>query len=128
MKLEKIKTIAITGASSYIGKNLIRLCLENDIKVKAFCRDIKKFDKNFLNNKNLSKIKKAQKNALIKTFKQKKIPYREIKIKKINEETLGELFSYFILETAILGKLSKIDPFNQPAVQAVKIRTKQNLT
>tara|TARA_B100001559_G_C16465164_1_gene606159 strand:+ start:144 stop:1043 length:900 start_codon:yes stop_codon:yes gene_type:complete len=54
MKLEKIKTIAITGASSYIGKNLIRLCLENDIKVKAFCRDIKKFDKNFLNNKNLS--------------------------------------------------------------------------
>ena len=82
---------------------------------------------NFLNNKSLNKIKKAQKNALLKTFKQKKIPFREVKIKKINEETLGELFSYFILETAILGKLSKINPFDQPAVQAVKIRTKQNL-
>jgi nucleoside-diphosphate-sugar epimerase len=54
MKTEKIKTLAITGASSYIGKNLIRLCLDNDINVKAFCRDISKFDKNFLSNKNLS--------------------------------------------------------------------------
>ncbi len=99
--------------------------INNKIKIKS---KIMGKEVNFLNNKNLSKIKKAQKNALIKTFKQKKIPYREIKIKKINEETLGELFSYFILETAILGKLSKIDPFNQPAVQAVKIRTKQNLT
>ena len=43
------------------------------------------------------------------------------------EEVLGELFSYFILETAIIGQLSNINPFNQPAVEQVKINTKKKL-
>ena len=99
---------------------------ENDYKIKIKSKIMGK-ELNFLNKKKLSKIKKAQKNALIKIFKQKKIPFREFRIKNINEKTLGELFSYFILETAILGKVSKINPFDQPAVDQVKIRTKQNL-
>ena len=40
---------------------------------------------------------------------------------------LGEIFSYFILETIIIGKLSKINPFDQPAVEQVKIFTKNYL-
>ena len=36
----------------------------------------------FLNNKTLEEIKISQKNALIKVLKNKRIPYREIKIKK----------------------------------------------
>ena len=31
--------------------------------------------------------------------------------------------SYFILETVFLGKLTNIDPFNQPAVEQVKLAT-----
>ena len=81
---------------------------------------------NYLNKKKLSDIKNAQKNALIKVLKSKKIPFREFKINK-NEQTLSELFSYFMLETTIIGKLSKIDPFNQPAVESVKIITKNYL-
>jgi len=57
----------------------------------------------------------------------KNIPFREFKIKKINEETLGQLFSYFIIETIIIGKLLKINPYDQPAVEQVKIFTKQIL-
>ena len=83
---------------------------------------------NYLNKKKLSDIKNAQKNALIKVLKSKKIPFREFKINKKNEQTLSELFSYFMLETTIIGKLSKIDPFNQPAVESVKIITKKLLT
>ena len=86
----------------------------------------KKF--NFLMNKKLSKIKKAQKDAFIKILKTKNIPYREFKIKKINEQSLGELFSYFILETIILAKLVNINPFDQPAVEKVKIDTKKILS
>ena len=82
---------------------------------------------NYLDKKNLSNVKLAQKNALIKTLKKEMIPFREFKIKKINEEVLGELFSYFILETVIVGKLNKINPFNQPAVEQVKIFTKKLL-
>ena len=81
-----------------------------------------------LNNKNLNQIKIAQKNAFKKTLQRNNIPHREFIIKKFNEETLGELFSYFILEIAIIGKLSGINPFNQPAVDQVKIDTKKFLS
>ena len=68
-------------------------------------------------------MKKAQKKALIETLKKNKMPFREFKINKIDEEVLSELFSYFILETSIIGKLIDIDPFNQPAVEQVKKNT-----
>ena len=82
----------------------------------------------FIKNKFLSDIKKAQKNALVKTLIKENIPFREFNIKEINEEVLGELFSYFILETVFIGKLAKIDPFDQPAVEQVKIFTKKLLS
>ena len=61
---------------------------------------------------------------LNKIIYKNKVPFREFKIKKINEKSLGELFSYFIFETIIIGKLAKIDPFNQPVVEQVKNFTK----
>tara|TARA_E500000178_G_C17007537_1_gene748901 strand:- start:225 stop:1442 length:1218 start_codon:yes stop_codon:yes gene_type:complete len=82
----------------------------------------------FLNKKNLDVIKNAQKNALIKTLKNKNIPFREFKIKRINESVLGELFSYFIIETVIIGKLIKINPYDQPAVEQIKLITKKLLS
>ena len=82
----------------------------------------------FLNKKNFGNIKDAQKKALIKTFTKKNIPFREFKIKKINEEILGELFSFFIVETIIIGRLLNINPFNQPAVEEIKLYTKKLLT
>lgn len=95
---------------------------EKKIKVKNFDKRI-----SFLNNKSLTQIKIAQKNAFIQALKKNKIPFREFEVNDYNEETLGELFSYFILETAIIGKLAEINPFNQPAVEQVKINTKNLL-
>ena len=84
--------------------------------------------KTFLNKKKLSLVKNAQKKALIKVFIKEKIPFREFRIKTNNEETLGKLFSYFMIETVIVGKLLNINPFDQPAVEQVKINTKRFLT
>ena len=89
------------------------------IKVQKISKHI-----NYLHNKDLFKIKDAQKEALIKTLKKNKIPFRELKIKKCDEETLGQLFAYFILETSIVGKILDINPFDQPAVEQVKKFTK----
>ena len=89
------------------------------IKVQKISKHI-----NYLHNKDLFKIKDAQKEALIKTLKKNKIPFRELKIKKCDEETLGQLFAYFILETSIVGKILNINPFDQPAVEQVKKFTK----
>ena len=81
-----------------------------------------------LNNKFLSQIKRAQKKALIKAFKIKKIPFRLFEIKKNNEMVLGSLFSYFILETIMIGKLNDVNPFDQPAVEQIKNLTKKFLS
>ena len=64
---------------------------------------------------------------LRKFFIKKKIPFRSFKIKKRNEETLGELFCFFILETILLGRALKINPFDQPAVELIKKETKKIL-
>jgi len=82
---------------------------------------------NFLNKKTLSKIKNAQKNSLIFTLKKYKIPFREFEIKKRDEATIGELFGYFITETILIGMTSKINPFDQPAVEEVKVITRKFL-
>jgi glucose-6-phosphate isomerase len=84
--------------------------------------------KSFLNKKNLSTIKNAQKNSLIKVFEKKNIPFREFRIKSIKEEVIGEFFALFIVETIIIGKLLNINPFDQPAVEQVKIYTKKFLS
>tara|TARA_B100000941_G_scaffold290761_1_gene274537 strand:- start:3591 stop:4805 length:1215 start_codon:yes stop_codon:yes gene_type:complete len=100
--------------------------IDEELKIKI---DTKKFEKkHYLQNKTLEKVKNAQKNALKKTFLTNSIPFREIHIKRLNEETLGELFSYFILETILVGKLINVNPFNQPAVEEVKINTKKILS
>jgi len=78
-------------------------------------------------NKELSKIILSQKNALIEVFKKKKIPFREFKFNGTDEETLGELFSYFMLETVLIGTQIGVNPFNQPAVEEVKTITKHHL-
>ena len=81
----------------------------------------------FLMNKNLKFIINAQCNATKNIFKLKKIPFREFTFSKKNEEELGEIFTFFVLETILLARLMKINPFNQPAVEQVKIETRRFL-
>ena len=68
------------------------------------------------------------KKVLPKPFlKKKNIPFRSFNIIKRNEEVLGELFCFFILENLLLSKLLKVNPINQPSVELIKIQTKKNL-
>ena len=85
----------------------------------------KKLD--YLNNKSMDRIITAQKEALIKTLKNKNIPFRKIEINSFSESSLGNIFSYFIFETILLGKLTKVNPFDQPSVEQVKLLTKKIL-
>ena len=69
----------------------------------------------------------AQKKATEIVFKNKNIPFRSFEIKNRDQETLGELFCFFILETILLGMSLNLDPFNQPAVELIKKETKKFL-
>jgi len=84
-------------------------------------------EQKFLKNKNINQIMHAQKKATEFVFKKKNIPFRSFEIKKRDEKTLGELFCFFILETILIGKTLKINPFDQPAVELIKKETKKIL-
>ena len=60
-------------------------------------------------------------------FAKKKIPFRSFEVFKRDEQTLGQLFCFFILETILLGKMLKLNPYDQPAVELIKNETKKLL-
>jgi glucose-6-phosphate isomerase len=82
----------------------------------------------FLRNLSIEKIKQSQMIATEKVFISKKIPFRSFRILKRNEQSLGELFCFFILETILLGRALNVNPFDQPSVELIKIETKKILS
>ena len=82
----------------------------------------------FLKGKSLDNIVSSQILATKKVFLKKKIPFRSFYLKTRSEETLGELFTFFIIETILLAKALKINPYDQPAVELIKLETKKILT
>lgn len=82
----------------------------------------------YLKNKNVNDILKAQFIATQNVFKKKNIPFRTFCLNKRNEQSLGELFTFFILETILLANALNINPYNQPAVELIKIETKKILS
>ena len=81
----------------------------------------------YLKNKNLGKIISSQIMGTQNIFKRKKIPFRSFEVIKRNEESLGEIFCFFILEVILLGRALKVNPFDQPSVDLIKKETKKIL-
>ena len=80
-----------------------------------------------ISGKTLNQISYAQFLATKKVFTEKNIPFRSFEISRKKEETIGSLFIYFILETILLGNLMKVNPFDQPSVELIKVETKKFL-
>jgi glucose-6-phosphate isomerase len=81
----------------------------------------------YLKNKNINEIIYSQKIATENVFKKRQIPFRSFEILKRDEKSLGELFSFFILETILLGRALDVNPFDQPSVELIKKETKKIL-
>jgi len=81
----------------------------------------------FLKNKTISKIIYSKKKASENIFLKKNIPFRSFEVRGRDEKTLGELFSFFILETILLGRVLKLNPYDQPAVELIKEETRKIL-
>jgi len=78
---------------------------------------------NYLKDKTLDEIKFLQKIATENVFLKKKIPFRSFEIINRDEKSLGELFCFFILETILLGRALKVNPYDQPSVELIKKET-----
>ena len=77
----------------------------------------------YLRDKNIDDIVFAQKLATEKVFKNKNMPFRSFEISGRSEESIGELFTFFILETILLGRALGVNPFDQPSVELIKKET-----
>ena len=116
-------SILITGANGVVGKDLVQM-LANKYKIFG---DVTPIGMKSLRNKSLKFVIEAQCKAMKNIFKLKKIPFRYITFNKKNENELGKIFTFFVLETILLSRLMNVDPFDQPAVEEVKIETKKYL-
>ena len=85
------------------------------------------FSHKYLRNRSLNEIMLSQKLATEKIFFKKNLPFRSFEILQKDEKTLGELFCFFILETILLGRALKVNPYDQPSVELIKKETKRIL-
>ena len=63
---------------------------------------------NFLKNKSIKSVMIAQKDAVKKVFKKQGLKFRNFEILKKDEESLGIIFTYFMLRNNIIRKINEI--------------------
>ena len=85
------------------------------------------FSSSTKSGKKIESIVNAQREATKSIFRKEKIPYRHFIFKKNDESELGSIFTFFVLETILLSYLMNVNPYDQPAIDQVKIETKKFL-
>ncbi len=74
----------------------------------------------YLSGKSMNELMNAEADSTRVSVTDYKKPNVTITIPKVNEYYLGQLFYMMMMQTAILGALCNIDPFNQPGVEQYK--------
>ena len=93
---------------------------------EVYFEEFAKFELGPIEKKSPEKLIKSQFLGLVQTFREKKVPFKIIQMnhqQPFRLENILELLTYNILETIILGYAQNIDPYNQPAVEQIKINT-----
>ena len=90
----------------------------NDIVLKKDADNIDEL--NYLDGKTMNYVNKKAMQGTIEAHVFGKTPNILIKLKELNEETLGELIYFFELACAMSANLLKVNPFNQPGVETYK--------
>ena len=91
---------------------------KSDIKIK---KDEDNLDGlNFLAGKTMDYVNKQAMKGTIEAHASGGVPNIIINVKKLNEETIGELIYFFELACAISGNILGVNPFDQPGVEAYK--------
>jgi glucose-6-phosphate isomerase len=81
----------------------------------------------YLGGKHVGDIVEAQGLAVADALITAGRPVRAIDIEKLDATTAGALVMHFMMETIVAGKLLRLDPFDQPAVELAKVLTKRRL-
>ena len=92
--------------------------VEKDITIKE---DEKNLDGlNFLAGKTMSYVNKQAMEGTTMAHVEGGVPNIRIKMDKVDEKTLAELFYFFEIGVGVSGYMLGVNPFNQPGVEAYK--------
>lgn len=80
-----------------------------------------------INGKSASDIMDAILQGVQLAYQKAELPYMEVTLDAIDEQSLGAFLQFKMLEMMYLGKLLKVNSFDQPNVESYKIETKQLL-
>ena len=94
---------------------------------KIPAQDAEKLGLSYLGKKSLGDLVEAEEKATAQTLAQHGRPVRIIRLGTVDEYSLGALFMHFMLETILMGRLTGVDPFDQPAVEEGKILARKYL-
>lgn len=89
--------------------------------------DAERLGLSYLAGRRMGDLVAAEARATAETLAKRGRPVRRIHVPQINEAALGALFMHFMLETVIMGRLMRIDPFDQPAVEEGKALARKYL-
>jgi glucose-6-phosphate isomerase len=81
----------------------------------------------YIAKKNLGTVLDAQRKAMENALIINRIPFRTFHFLKKREKELGTIFTFFVLETILLSRFMKLNPFDQPAVETIKQDTRKIL-
>lgn len=81
----------------------------------------------YLEDKMLSRINQAALSATVSAHRDGGIPVSELKIPTLDEQSLGALIYFFEYSCALSAKLSGVNPFDQPGVEAYKTKMREIL-
>ena len=81
----------------------------------------------YLAGRTVGDLTDAQARANAETYASQGRPVRVIAIDRVDERTTGALLMHFMLETIVTGLMMGVDPFDQPAVEAAKVLTRDYL-
>ncbi len=69
----------------------------------------------------------AQQTATTEALMARGRPTRLLRLARVDVAAMGALFMHFMLETIIAARMSGVNPFDQPAVEEGKVRTREIL-
>ena len=93
---------------------------QTDPKSKLFCAAILEWKK--------SKTQFENDTSDINSLKDRMMRSMTVVFNKESEEELGKVFTFFVLETILLARLMNVNPFDEPAVEKIKIETRKILS
>ncbi len=85
-------------------------------------------DYQYMAGATIGDLVKAEANSTVEALGERGKPVRHIRIREINERSLGALIMHFMLETIFTAELLGVNPHDQPSVEYGKNLTKEYLS